>query len=240
MKKIKDNLLVLDIETWGSDTDKAILKWFGAYSYRTNKTYFYRYDNIEDIKRLVYDHDFIVGFNQIGFDNPILQRYDVSFRNKINIDLWKILVPKSMGGKGRNIVMRTNFPDNKLSTILKVFGLGRKKQEDFNYGILEKNTWNKAEEAYIINYLRRDIMVTKDLFEYLYNYFYPFKELLTEKDQKNYSWLTTTIGSFSYKVICKEAGLEEIYSEVEAGSREIQYEGAYVLVPTKEKAVATK
>jgi len=239
MNKIKDNLLVLDIETSSStDTEKSILKWFGTYSYSDNKYSFIKYDKLQKIKEIIETHDVICGYNIKVFDIPILEKYGISFKDKILVDMWEILAPKSRGGKGRHLVMNINFRDMSLQTVLKTLQIGGKKQENFNYKILDKTDWNKAEETYILNYLRKDIQIEKDLFEFLYNKFQPFKDLLNENDQLNYKWLTTTVGTFAYKVLCKEAGLEEEYNDFQEDVG-IQYEGAYVLLPTKERVIAT-
>ena len=70
------------------DPTRDVLKIFGCYSYKTNK--YYLITNIEQMKKIVAAHKFLVGFNNKGYDNPILERHGVSLKYKTIIDLREI------------------------------------------------------------------------------------------------------------------------------------------------------
>jgi DNA polymerase elongation subunit (family B) len=246
MKLPNDKILVFDIETTSTDIDQATLRYFGAYSYRNGKRIYLRgddYNTIERIKDIIKEHDVIVGFNIKKYDIPVLNKYEVFFQGKVIIDLWEVLSEPKLdlktrvrtGGKGRGAFMGLNLASWSLASIMKALSLGDYKTEGFDYNILKKqpNEWTKEEEKIIVEYLGQDITVTKKLFEYTNNFFYPLTEHLSEHNIKRFTYITASIASVAYKVMCHEAGLEEEYGEGEAEG----YEGGYVRYPTEDTYV---
>lgn len=243
MRKIPDGkILIYDIETTSHKTEEAEMRFFGYYSYKTQQREIIEiknHDTINEVKYLLDTHDILVGFNNKKFDNIILNKYGLDFRGRTIVDLWDMIAPKSSGGKGRHAIMKGFTPTNyKLGTIVKYLGLGKKKNEGFDYKLLSKKTPYTPEELdHIVSYTEEDITITRNLFEYLYNYFYTFSEYLNEEDNKRLKWLTTSVGAYAYKVICKEANLPEKYADEEGAQK--AYEGGYVALPTREKAVGS-
>jgi len=65
-KRRKDKMrdvLIYDIETDSLNTDKAKVKWFGAYSYLYDKYYLIPFDR-EEIQDILDRHRVLVGFNK--------------------------------------------------------------------------------------------------------------------------------------------------------------------------------
>ena len=96
----KKSILICDIETDSKSADKANFKYGGCYSYLTDELIVTK--DIKTYKRYIDNHKYIITFNGKRFDQPILEKYGISFRNKISIDMWEILADRfPFGGKGR-------------------------------------------------------------------------------------------------------------------------------------------
>ena len=232
------SILIYDIETTSHQIDKAELRFFGFHSYSYKQTEIWEIKDqtdVDKIKWLLDSHDYLIGFNNEKFDNMVLQKYGIECRGRNVIDLWNILAPRSGGGKGRHAIIKGfNPPNYKLGTIVKELGLGKKKNETFDYKILtKKEPYTASELAHIIDYTKEDILITRNLFEYLYNYFFSFQEYMKEEDVKRYKWLTTSVGAWAYKVICHLANIREEYADTQGAQK--AYEGGFVALPTKEK-----
>jgi DNA polymerase elongation subunit (family B) len=65
--------------------------------------------------------------------------------------------------------------------------------------------------------------------------FTPFADFLNAKDVSRYKHITSSSGSYAYKVICNMAGLEEIYNDYNIEEDE-KFKGASVIEPTVESA----
>ena len=240
-----ESCIVIDLETnsTAGNIENTILKFFGYYSYVTNETKIITGNNleqIEKIKLLFEEHSVIVGFNIKNFDLKVLEKYGIYTSGHNILDLWEIIAPRTikknnsgMGGKGRHVLLKINPKDYKLSTLAKELKLPSNKQDNFNYRLLDKTEFSLEDLKYIFSYLRTDVQVTKELFEYMYDYFYCFREVLSKKDIDNWSWFKSSSGSFAYKAICNLANLPEEYSD-ERKKRE-NFEGGLVSDPTVEK-----
>ncbi|MDP2692225.1 MAG: DNA polymerase domain-containing protein [bacterium] len=244
MRRIPEgSILIYDIETTTHKTEEAKIRFFGYYSYSEKKTEIIEIKNqadIDRVKAIIDSHEYLVGFNNIKFDNVILERHGINFRRRNIVDMWDMLAPKSKGGRGRHaIIWKTNPPRNyKLATIVKMLGLGTKKNETFDYQLLQKTEpYTSKELSHIIDYTKEDILITRNLFEYVYNYFWDFKEYMNDWDQKTWKWLTASPGSYAYKVLCHQAGIREEYADADMAQK--AYQGAYVSEPVKEKSVGT-
>lgn len=242
-----DKILVFDIETDSLDTTSAHLRYFGAYSFIKNERFYLKGDEpgtLDKIADMIAHHDIIVGFNIKRFDIPVLNRYEIYFQRKIIVDLWEVLSepkldPKThtrSGGKGRGQYMGLNLNSWTLANIVKELKLGEYKTEGFDHNLLKKHPslWTVEEEKIIVEYLKQDITITKRLFEYTHNFFHPFTEYLSEVNVNRMTYVTASIASLAYKIICHEANLFEEYGEDE---KDWEYEGGYVRYPTKEKHV---
>jgi len=213
------DILIYDIETDSEKPDKANMKWFGFYSYKTNK--YYELDlqepELEDKKQLIKNvlasHKILVGFNNKHFDNAILKREGYSdFQYKVIIDLWEISAPRGNGGFGKynkNKLqnMGIKLKNFKLKSIIGVLKLDKENKGELDYDIFKKDKWSKKEVEEIKKYLKQDIVLTKKLFEWFDEQFTPLKEFLPKKDGNNFKHISTSLASLGYQIICNKAGL---------------------------------
>ena len=243
-----NDVLIFDIETW-SDNDidnfdqyvgTAVVKWFGAYSYKHRKFFYYRFTDKDKIQKLIDEHSVLVGFNSNSFDIPILLNNQYNLNYKIRLDLMRVLWnPEKrkpiraniirVGGKNLSDIL----PDYKLRTIGELLKLSVPKG-DIDYKIFKRDDLSDAEILNILEYLHADIVLTKELFEFLYKEFLPLKEYMKPEDQKKYEWMRTSTGGYTYKVICYGTGMEEKYPEGDVEHE--KYEGGFVALPTEEES----
>lgn len=239
------SILVYDIETDSTDPFSASLKFLGAYSYITNKRYYYEYPrDYQEINELFANHDVVVGFNNKSYDDIIMGRHGVSVRGMINIDLYEIIAEAYLdtrtrerrGGKGRGLYMGLNLNSWSLANIVAALELGEYKQDDFDYSILKKHEFTIDERKLILDYLEQDITITKRLFEYTHNFFAPLMEYLSEENQLRFNHMTSSVAALSYKIICHQAGLPETYAD---NTERTEYPGGFVFKPRKKNHVGT-
>jgi len=242
-----EKILIYDCETSTNgkpDPASDKLKLFGCYSYITKK--FYYLTKKEDIKKIVDAHDFLVGFNNFQYDNAVLCKFlddgvkgnnygDYKFNYKTNIDLMDVF--KSRAGvikidKGMLGDLLMSYSLDFISKTIGIVDENDGKIKTFNYNVLNKESWSVEEKKYIVEYLRRDLEVTKKMFDWLEEYFKEWKELVTFADAKNKNYLTCTPAVFAYKVVCKFAKIEEAYDS--NATREESFGGGYVAHPAGE------
>ena len=234
---IGDDVIVVDIETDGLNIETTRMKWFGAFSFKYNTYYFYTHDEKEYIQRLIDEHKVVVGYNSKDFDIPIMENNGYNFDYKIRIDLMRVLFnPLTRKSVRENIikingkVLKDLLPNHKLKTVGQVLNLSVEKG-DIDYKIFYKEEWNNLESNEILKYLYRDVKLTKELFEFMYTEFLPFKEFMNIDDQRKYNWYRTSTGSYTYKVICHRAEIKEEYNDK---CEYEKYPGGYVSSPNKE------
>ncbi len=241
-----EKILIYDIETktFGRpDPKKDELKVFGAYSYITNK--YYCTTSYNDIKKLLDNHDIIVGFNSLTYDNGVLQRYfkeyfnsnkyeEYFFKNKINIDLFKIFKQRANIMKTKKGMLGDLLMSYSLDFITQTLDLVKDdgKIKTFNYDLLKKDSWTTEEVKTIKEYTLRDIEITKKLYEWCEDYFSGFKDFISEYDVRNKKYLTSAPSVFAYKAICKSLDWEEKYSDNYVKE---SYGGGYVSYPAGEE-----
>ena len=257
LENLRKSILVLDIETSASYPDGtkinirtnfeqyiqyAKCKWFGCYSYKYDK---YVIDKVkgneEKIKNLIAEHKVIASFNGEEFDVPILYNNDLMPEDKrfMQIDCLQILgksVFTSRSGrpyKNRGELMGFKFKKNSLKVIAETMKLETQKG-DIDYEIFFKDEWTEEEEKDIRKYLESDVKATKQMFDKLYNFWYPFTEFLSVKNILNFSWIRSSIASLTYKCACNALGVEETYGEMPDKKKEEM--GGRVITPKYEEA----
>jgi len=228
---IPKNVLVFDIETDGLDTSKCNMKSFHAYSYKTKEYYNLFEEDIQQIKEILIDHHAFVTFNGDQFDIPILERIlGLKLRYNRSLDLLKLI------RKRESLIRYKGFKSKSLANVCKVLGLEELKQEGFDYTILQQDSFTQEEKALIIKYGKQDIKTTKSLFEYLYKYFYFYKDHISKKDNDNWAWLMTSPGTYAYKAVCHLSGIKEEWpsdAETEANKQtSLTFPGGYVSKPS--------
>jgi len=236
---ISDDVLIFDVETTSLDTASAVMKFFGAFSFKYNQYYFFTNEHHKEIQDLINGHRVVVGYNSRNYDISVMEN-DINkynFEYKIRIDLMRVLFqPETRKSVRESIikvqgkVLKDVIQNHKLKTIAQALSLSVQKG-DIDYNIFKQESWSKEESQEILKYLYADVKITKELFEYMYKEFLPMKSLMSPDDQRKYNWYRTSTGSYTYKVICYQAGLEEEYGE-HSGKK--QYEGGYVAEPAGE------
>jgi len=220
--------MIIDIETEtfnneiNANVDRFVVA--GMYSLKTKK---YKITtNKIVIQNWINDHRVIINHNLKGYDIPILERVGIDFKYKKLIDTLEIskkrtktLLGIDSGNGLRNLAKAFKFP------ILK---------GDIDYDVFKKKVenWSGEEKKEIIKYLKGDLDVTRLLFEKFYEEFLEFKQFVSEKNQKNWSWLTCSSGSLGYKVMCNFVDIPEVYGKM---TREKEEGGGLVLLPTDEE-----
>jgi hypothetical protein len=232
---IDNDTLIYDIETktFGGipDSEKDIMRVFGCYSYKKNK--YYITTDVEVVKKIINEHKYLVAFNNKNYDDVVLKRFGIEFKYKNIIDLYEVINKRQkIIYHKKGVALYDELFEENLDFITRVLGLVDETtaKESFDYSVLCKDTWTKEEWENIQHYTKRDIEITKKLYEWLENYFSPYIPFVKEKDVKNKSYLTSAPSVFTYKVICKELGWEEEYNDnTEEGEG---YDGGYVAYPS--------
>jgi len=243
---ISDDTLIYDIETHAIDGNpnpqKDILKFFGCYSYKTKK--YYIITEKEQIQKIINAHKYLVGFNNEGtkqnpgYDNPILRRSGIDLKYKIFIDSMSIFIQRANQMKIKKGMLADLLMEYSLDFITKTLDLvdENTSKETIDYSIFNKSSWTTEELEKIHSYLKRDIEITKKLYEWIEDYFEGFKDYISEKDISNKTYLRVGFPKFAYKVICKEMNWQEKYGQagLDKGIGE-SISGGYVAYPAGER-----
>ena len=240
-----NDCLVFDIETDSLDVNNAKCKFFGAYSYKYQKYYILHEHEKESIQKLLDEHKVLIGWNIKSFDCPILENehnnYNINF--KIILDGLRVLYNPDTHINNRKSIIKLKSgqhldavcKSNSLKNIGMALGCTINKG-DIDYKIFQKNSWSDAELKEIETYLYYDIELTRQVFEYLLEYFDSFKDLVPEDDVRKFNYIRSSTGSFAYSVISKAIGKKPLYPDNKNKLKHKKFEGGYVLEPTKEYA----
>lgn len=239
---MKNKVLIYDIETDSLDTNIAKLKWFGAYSYYTDKYYLINFndENKKQIDKILNFHKVLVGFNNKAFDNPILENNGCGIgQYKIIIDLLQISAPKGSAEynkffKNKLKQMGVDINQFSLKNIVKILKIDKENKGDINYEIFKKIQWNNQEIEEIKKYLKQDVNITKKLFEWYEKQFEPLKEFLNESDKRKYKHITSSFSALAYKIICNKAGIKLEWNKDKNIKRKSFMGGTHV-IPRKKK-----
>ena len=237
-----ESVVIYDIETAtaGSrpNADKDKLRFFGYYSYKIGRGGIIPYTDKEAIQKVIDNHKFMVGFNNEGYDDPILKRSGISLEYKRIIDLRKII--KSRAGsmvtkKGLLSAKLMKYSLDYITRFLDIVDEDSAK-DDIDYNVFKKQHWTKEEIDKIKFYTQRDIDITKKLFEWIEDYFDMFKDFLPLIDIEKKYYLTDTMAKFGYKADCYAMGWEPVFNKdaFKTDSRP-KLAGGYVAYPAGEK-----
>lgn len=238
-----EKTLIYDIETDGRDPATATPIMVGWFSSVTGFNLTWR---PMDFAYQLATHDIIVGYNNKNFDDKIMERHcGLNYRGKTNIDLWEILAPANRGGKARtNIIAElslNNLTDNRISNfkLEKVIELLKRmfpshfssyKVTNFDYNIFKKSVITPEEKADAERYLFQDILITKELYLFLEYYFKGFRDYMTPYQNTKKLYLTASVASYAYKLVCNKLNLQETYSDIKGP----KFIGGKVIEPKKE------
>jgi hypothetical protein len=235
-KMITEDTCIYDIEThtFGlPNPEKDELRIFGCYSYKTNKSYLLTDKN--EIQKFINAHKYLIGFNNKNYDNIILEREGISLKWKCIIDLMEIFKKRAGGMKIKKGMLGNLLMKYSLDYITKTLDIVNNDsgKKEIDYSIFRKPAWSKEEIEEIGEYTKRDIEVTKKLYEWVEEYFKAFKKFVNEKDIENKSYLTCSLACFAYKAVCKEMGWNEEYDDANYEAN-TSYKGGYVAYPAGE------
>lgn len=230
-----NDVLIFDCETrtYGKpDPEKDRLKLFGCYSYKTKKRYILK--DKEDIQKTINAHKFLVGFNNKGYDNRVLEREGLEFKYNIHIDLREIFKKRAGQMKIKAGLLGDLLMSYSLNFITKTIGIvdEHSGKKEIDYTMFQKDEWTAEEEKEIVEYLKRDIDVTRKLYEFVEGYFSGFKEFVTKEDIDKKKYLTCSIAVFAYKSLCKKLNIQETYNDI---TRVEKFEGGFVAEPAGER-----
>ena len=240
---IKD-CLIYDIETDGLDTESANVKWIGYYSYKDNKYHILPPGSIQEFQEVINSHRVIIGFNNKNFDDPIITNHGMSLEYKTIMDLRRVLWNpdfRKVNRKGviqlpNGMSLEKATSSNSLKNVCKALDFDVAKG-DIDYKIFRQESWTDAEVKSIEQYLIKDLMLTKKLFEYLLKYFDNFREYVPESNIRKFHYIKSSLGSYAYSVICHLTGMEELYSEEYVPK--LKYPGGFVKEITRKEAHGT-
>jgi hypothetical protein len=142
------------------DFDNMGISVIGAYDYYTDRYRVFCFDNFDDFRRLVDEHDQVIGFNSISFDNPLCRANSIDVPDDksydILVEIWKAagLSPKfaypSHSGFGLDACCHANFRTTKTGN-----------------GALAPVDWQRNNIGSVIDYCINDVKLTKQLTDQL-------------------------------------------------------------------------
>lgn len=225
--KRKPKVLFLDLETDSLDVSKANIKFFGLMDENGVATMNeWDPENRKAFLDKINQYDRVITFNGEAYDLPILARAGIDIPHWKHIDLYTIYKKKAA------LIQQGGFKSYSLKNLVKEIGVKTDGKGSIDYHIFMKDEWTPEELKEIYTYLKQDLVVTKQLWDYLIKKFDNLKEFISDKDKFNFKHITSSTGAYAYMAICHELGIE-----VEYGSEEgnIPYEGAFVLKPLHDK-----
>jgi len=149
--------VVLDIETQNTFQDvggyfpeKLDLSVVCAYFYEDDTWESYLQENLQDLFQRLEHADTIIGYNSVGFDIPILNKYYAGDLLQIpQLDMLDI-IRQSLG-------FRIKLDDVASATV------GTKKSA---HGLQAVAWWKEGKIQEIIDYCMQDVKVTRDVFDF--------------------------------------------------------------------------
>lgn len=149
--------VILDIETsntfdevGGYHPDKLNISVVCAYFYETDTWESFLEDDVPALCKRLESCDRIIGYNTIGFDLPVMNRYYAG-------DLLQLPQCDMLAEIHKNLGFRIKLDDVAAATI------GIKKSA---HGLLAVQWWKEGKVQDVIDYCMQDVKVTKDVFEF--------------------------------------------------------------------------
>lgn len=203
---MENHILVVDIETTSKELNDAKVVIFGAYDPHLDKYFIYKWNDetLAKAVKLFSQYDYIMSFGGKRYDIPILKRHGL-INPKKQLDIYEII---SRSRKTLLPQLDSYSLDSATSRLL-----GKSIKGTIDYELFKKDTWTKKEKAEIIDYCKRDLRATWELWQYLEQRFKIFGEYLSEKDRLRYKHIVAPLPTYVYKIICYGAGIPELYDE---------------------------
>jgi len=227
INKLKNpKILFYDLETDSLEIATAKIKFFGALDFNTGE-YIIRKWNDETrvfVQKLLKSYDFLIGFNNENYDNPIL------VNNGINTTYMRFIDVYHCFKNRKTVIFKSEPASMSMKSLVKILGINDEGKGAIDYKIFQKDDFTVEELDEIYKYLKQDLLLTQKLWEFLLEKFEPFKEFVSEENQLRFKYIKSTLGAYAYAMCCKYLGLAEEYG----GDSQEPYTGAYVQQPTKE------
>ena len=219
-----NDILVIDLETTSPEVDTASIKVFGAYDPAADMYFIYKWGDIAMAKatELLQEYQTILTFNGKKYDIPILARHGMP-TNFRHIDIYEIF-------KYKRAPLLGVFDSYSLKALILQLHLDENNKGVINYNIFRKNAWTNKEQDEIITYLKQDLLLEWKLWDYLIKRFEPLAKYLSSDDAARYKHITTSLPTYTYKIICKGANIQELYDEK---PKKLVVPGGYTIPPRK-------
>lgn len=231
------SFLCIDLETDSLNPEIANIKWIITYDGNNLNIIDYEKNGSSQLRRLIDNYDRIITFNGNAFDIKILKNHNILKEKDFfkeyfvkGIDIYDIFKKRA------TLIFPRGFESLSLAVInKKLYPDSQEQKLEFNYNLFKKKNseLTKDELELIYKYAKMDIILTWKLWQYLLDKFRSFAEFLNEKDVQRLKHITSSIATFGYKALCKEANIPEVWGE---NVDQDKFEGAFVLTPTKEFA----
>jgi len=174
---VMNNEVVLDIETQntfqevgGYHTDKLKVSVVVAYFYETDEFVAYEEQQLPQLFQRLEQSGRIIGYNNIGFDIPVLNNYYVG-------DLLQLPQLDMLAKIHSSLGYRIKLDDVAAATI----GMGKSA-----HGLQAVQWWKEGKVREIIDYCTQDVRVTRDVYEFgKENGFILFDDRMGERRQVN-------------------------------------------------------
>lgn len=144
-------------EGWG-DKEGMGITVVCAWSFPRDIPMVFLKDNFDELQHQIYNHDIIVGFNNIPFDNALLRANGFTISDGDSYDIlrefWAAaglgpkFVPQTHGGYGLEAIASSNFIGGKSGS-----------------GELAPVLWQRGQYGQVIDYCMRDVWLTKRIWE---------------------------------------------------------------------------
>ena len=185
---ISDKILFLDLETNSLDTNEAEIRFVGIMDEKGDAWMAEWSDKTKEelIKKIDSAHK-IVTFNGEAYDLPILQRHGISIQHWDHIDVYTVFKKRAP------LIRSGGFKSYSLKNLIKEVGIKTEGKGTIDYHIFMKNKWTYEEYSEIYTYLKQDLIITKQLWDFLINKFDPLKEYISAQDAKNFKHITSRL-----------------------------------------------
>lgn len=203
-------IIVVDLETTSVIVNDAEIRVFGAYDPNENKFYIYKWSDqaLAKVMKLFEEYKYIITFNGAKYDMPILERHGVPVGNYNHIDVRQVYKNRAP------LIKRGGFQSYSLKNLVIDLGLdGEGSKGEIDYEIFKKEQWTPQEQEQIIVYLKQDLKSTWNLWNYLTIKFEPLSKYIKAVDVEKYKHITTSLPTYTYKVLCHMTSVTELYDE---------------------------
>lgn len=222
-------MLIFDTENWVTgDRPNGEADEFRTVAFinvDTEEEYFFTLHQRKEILQLLAQHRIVIGHKSIDYDTPVMRRAGMWTPGHRIIDTLEI-----MKKRGEHIHRAFKYGSIGLENIAKVLKFDVKKQEGFDYSILEKTDWSADELEYIKEYNLQDCRVTLQLFRTICEFFEINKQWMSPNDVRDYYWITSSMPVVTYKIMSYNVGFPEEYNDQPYEKQE--FGGGWVALPT--------